>query len=149
MIASMLYLPYVTNASFLIFFSTTMLLLPPLWQAAQLPVKTPSPFSKSAASAGRPLATATSNPRAAPSASGLNTLLDCVAAISSATASSCAWAALAPLMRGAGCDALGATKHCTPTRASEAAATRQAHRDMVRREEANPSDRGGDNGTKA
>merc|ERR1719401_2605165 len=70
----MLYPPvrYCSSASFLSFFSGTTLLLPPAWQAAQLPRKTPSPFSRSAARAGRPPTAAASIPSATPSASGLH-----------------------------------------------------------------------------
>ena len=53
------------------FFSATMLLFPPAWQAVQLPLKMASPFSRSAAKAGRLPTTAASKPRAAPRASGL------------------------------------------------------------------------------
>merc|ERR550525_1599737 len=65
---------YCSSAPFLSFFSGTTLLLPPAWQAAQLPRKTPSPFSRSAAKAGRPPMAAASSPRATPSASGFHAL---------------------------------------------------------------------------
>merc|ERR1719382_2446980 len=61
---------YCSNSAFLIFFSGTMLLLPPAWQEAQFAWNTVSPFSKSAAMAGRPPATAASKPSATPMAKG-------------------------------------------------------------------------------
>merc|ERR1719401_1278253 len=72
----MLYPPvrYCSSASFLSFFSGTTLLLPPAWQAAQLPRKTPSPFSRSAAKAGRPPIAAASSPSVTPKANGLHAL---------------------------------------------------------------------------
>merc|ERR1719263_296241 len=131
MIAATSYLPKVTRASFLIFFSATMLLLPLAWQAAQLAVKTPAPFSISAASAGRLPNTATSKPSAAPNASGLKTLLVSVGAATPA-ACACNSATASPLARGAVCGADGATKHCTPQRATEAAIRRHATFDMAK-----------------
>merc|ERR1719382_140812 len=61
---------YCSNSAFLIFFSGTMLLLPPAWHDAQFAWKTVSPFSRSAAMAGRPPATAARRPNATPMARG-------------------------------------------------------------------------------
>merc|ERR1740121_2625396 len=91
-----------------------MLLFPFAWHAAQLPRKTLSPFSRSAASAGRLPRTATIRPRAAPTASGLHALVPAAGAAS-----------------GMAGGFTGATKQHAPYRASEAAARRHAERNMA------------------
>merc|ERR1719461_70984 len=78
LMASTLYPPnkYFSSCSFLIFFSATTLLLPPAWQAAQFAPKMASPFSRSAANAGRLPATAARRPNARPKASGFHAACD-------------------------------------------------------------------------
>merc|ERR1719510_2329581 len=117
----MLYPPvkYCSSASFLNFFSGTTLLLPPAWQAAQLPRKKPSPFSRSAAKAGRPPTTAASSPSARPTASGFQALSDADSA-AAPVASNRVEEALDPLGVGAVRGADGPTKHTAAQRASPA-----------------------------
>merc|ERR1719188_2283918 len=122
----------VSRASFLIFFSATILLLPLAWHAAQFAVKTPAPFSRSAASAGRLPKTAASKPSAAPKASGLKERLVWVRVTASMVCTSSS--ALASLLTGgAVCGAEGATKHCAPKKAAEATIRRHCAFDMATR----------------
>merc|ERR1719333_1755972 len=86
---------YFSRASFFNFFSGDTLLLPPAWQDVQLPWKTLSPFSRSAARAGRPAATAARSPRAAPNASGLQAEAWGAASRAVCCCCNCATAALA------------------------------------------------------
>merc|ERR1719336_2091748 len=124
MIAATLYPPvrYFSIASFLIFFSGTTLLLPPAWHAAQLPVKTLSPFSRSAASAGRPPSTAASSPSARPSATGLQ------AAVAGAASDAVPAGSL-----GGARGVAGTTKHTAAHRAAATASSKHTVRAMVRR----------------
>merc|ERR1719382_2159792 len=121
--ASTLYPParYCSSSAFLIFFSGTMLLLPPAWHEAQFAWNTVSPFSKSAAMAGRPPATAASNPRAAPMANGFqDEAVSCGSACGSAAPTCCLNSALLKLGEVEPCGVDGATKPCAPWMANEA-----------------------------
>merc|ERR1719145_241070 len=113
---------YCSIAAFRSTFSATTLLFPFAWHAAQLPRKTLSPFSRSAASAGR-------LPRTAPTASGLHALVPAAGAASPSVAHAvldACWAA-----SGMAGGFTGATKQHAPYRASEAAARRHAERNMA------------------
>merc|ERR1719188_2738292 len=123
----------VSRASFLIFFSATILLLPLAWHAAQFAVKTPAPFSRSAASTGRLPKTAASKPSAAPKASGLKEALVWVGATASMACTSSS--AVASLLNGGAvcCGAEGDTKHCAPKHATAATINRHCAFDMATR----------------
>merc|ERR1719277_2114561 len=106
-------------ASFFSFFSGETVLLPPAWQAVQFPLKTLSPFSRSAAKTGRPPATAARSPSAAPKASGALQAEACGAsacedAVRRCCCCCCCSDATALLASGELRGAEGARKHCVP-----------------------------------
>merc|ERR1719323_480430 len=120
---------YCSSASLRSFFSGTTLLLPPAWHAAQLPRKTLSPFSRSAASAGRLDTTAARSPSAAPKASGLQESLwrsPCRSMADGDATAPLAW-------RDPGDErgTEGVTKHEAPYRAADAASKERVTRAMA------------------
>merc|ERR1719204_1558417 len=119
-----------SSSAFLIFFSGATLLLPPAWQAAQLPAKTLSPFSRSAARAGRPLRTAARSPSAMPNASGLQAALASAGPASDMAAACAPIAALEGQPLGAR-ETAGAKKQTPAQRARRAAESRHATRRMA------------------